>query len=173
MINVRFGILELAKRHRLDSPALASLWKLARLGEQPVMVLVWFRLGLGYLAGLLGGLGIIFLVAANWNTFGRTGQFLLFELLTLGTCVSAAFIKRARSALALLALLSIGALFAFYGQTYQTGGGSVATVRFVGRPCVPARVGGPIGCRLGRMDCRCDDWGWHMEYGTEWVVGPQ
>jgi uncharacterized membrane protein len=121
MMNVRFGILELAKRHRLDSPALASLWKLARLGEQPLKLLVWFRHGLGYMAGLLGGLGLIFLVAANWSTFSRAGQFSLLELLTLSACASAAFVSRARSALALLALLSIGALFAFYGQTYQTG----------------------------------------------------
>jgi uncharacterized membrane protein len=118
MLNVRFGILELARRHRLDSPALASLWRLARLGEQPRMVLAWFRRGLGYMAGLLGGLGLIFLVAANWNTFSPAGQFSLLELLTLSAYAGAAFVRRARSA---LALLSIGALFAFYGQTYQTG----------------------------------------------------
>jgi uncharacterized membrane protein len=121
MMNLRFGILELAKHRQLDSAALASLWKLSRLGEQPTKVLPWLRRGLGYMAGLLGGLGLIFLVAANWNAFGRAGQFFLLELWTLSSCAGAAFLNRARSALALLALLSIGALFAFYGQTYQTG----------------------------------------------------
>jgi uncharacterized membrane protein len=121
MMNVRFGILELARRRQLDASALASLWKLSRLGEEPVQVLPSLRRGLGYMAGLLGGLGLIFLVAANWKGFGRAGQFFLLELWTFSTCVGAAFLHRARSALALLALLSIGALFAFYGQTYQTG----------------------------------------------------
>lgn len=73
------------------------------------------------LAAALFGLGLVMWVAANWDDFGRMGRFGLLQGTVLVMCVGAAASERARAPLALLALLATGGLFAYYGQTYQTG----------------------------------------------------
>ncbi|MBK7007009.1 MAG: DUF2157 domain-containing protein [Burkholderiales bacterium] len=60
-------------------------------------------------------------IAANWETLGRFGRFGLLQALVLAAGVGAAMRPAARAPLGLLALLGIGALFAYFGQTYQTG----------------------------------------------------
>jgi uncharacterized membrane-anchored protein len=77
--------------------------------------------GVAILAAALSGLGIIFWVAANWDLFSRAGRFGLLQCGVAATCMGALWLPGARRALALLALLAIGALFAYFGQTYQTG----------------------------------------------------
>lgn len=120
-MNTRLAILDLAARHRLDAATLAALRQLAGLERKPAFSLSLAKRALAYLAALLGGLGVIFFIAANWGSLGRAGQFGLLQGFTLVTCAGAAFLARARAPLALLALLSIGGLFAYFGQTYQTG----------------------------------------------------
>jgi uncharacterized membrane protein len=73
------------------------------------------------LAAALCGLGLIFFVAANWNGMGRFTRFALLELLVLAPCAYALWKPAARAPLALLAFLATGGLFAYFGQTYQTG----------------------------------------------------
>jgi uncharacterized membrane protein len=73
------------------------------------------------LAAALVGLGLVMWVAANWNDFGRMGRFGLLQATVLAMCIGAALSERARSPLGLLALIAIGGLFAYFGQTYQTG----------------------------------------------------
>jgi hypothetical protein len=75
-------------------------------------------MGLG--AALLG-LGVILWIAANWDTLGRAGHFALLQGLVLVALAGAAARPAQRAPLALLALLAIGGLFAYFGQTYQTG----------------------------------------------------
>jgi uncharacterized membrane-anchored protein len=77
--------------------------------------------GIAILAAALSGLGIIFWVAANWDLFSRAGRFGLLQCAVAAACVGALWLPGARRALALLALLAIGALLAYFGQTYQTG----------------------------------------------------
>ena len=77
--------------------------------------------GLAILGAALGGLGIIFWVAANWDLLSRIGRFGLLQAVLMVMCAGAIFLPAARHALSLLALLAIGALFAYFGQTYQTG----------------------------------------------------
>src|SRR5256885_7275137 len=72
-------------------------------------------------AATLGGLGIILWVAAQWDTLGRFGRFTLLQGIVVVMCAGALARPAARAPLALLALFAIGGLFAYFGQTYQTG----------------------------------------------------
>ena len=77
--------------------------------------------GVAVLAAALGGLGLVLWIAANWDALGRLGHFALLQGLVLATGLSAALRPKSRAPLGLLAFLGIGALFAYFGQTYQTG----------------------------------------------------
>src|SRR5256714_11040396 len=72
-------------------------------------------------AATLGGLGVILWIAANWDTLGRFGRFALLQGIVVVMCAGALARPAARAPLALLALFAIGGLFAYFGQTYQTG----------------------------------------------------
>lgn len=121
MISTRLAILELTHRHRLDAATLGALWRIARLGQPSPELDTLLRRAVGMLAALLAGLGLIFLVAANLDALGRREKFILLQLCVGAACLGAAFLPRLRTSLALLGLLVIGALFAYFGQTYQTG----------------------------------------------------
>lgn len=120
-MNLRLALYELAARHRLDDDALAALCLRARFGEEPPQMAAILPRVVAAIAALLAGLGIIFWVAAQWDSLGRLGKFALLQALVLATVAGAAARPAARAPAALLALLAIGALFAFFGQTYQTG----------------------------------------------------
>ncbi|WP_310463656.1 DUF2157 domain-containing protein [Sphaerotilus sp.] len=77
--------------------------------------------GLAAVSAGLTGFGLVLWIAANWDTLGRTGQFALLQVGVVGACALAWRLRAARPAAGLLALLGIGGLFAFFGQTYQTG----------------------------------------------------
>ncbi|WP_326533381.1 GDYXXLXY domain-containing protein [Pseudorhodoferax sp.] len=85
----------------------------------PLLQRFWRTIAL-LAAGLLG-FGLVLWLAANWDDFGRTGRFALLQG-ALAVAVVAAIARPAlRVAAALAALLATGALFAYFGQTYQTG----------------------------------------------------
>lgn len=121
MTITRLSILELAARHRLDAPALSSLWRIAHLEAQPPGLIPALRKGFAFAAAVLAGLGLLFLLASNWGALPRGGKFALLQVLIVVSCVGAVMLPRARQALALFGLLSIGGLFATMGQSYQTG----------------------------------------------------
>lgn len=89
--------------------------------DEPAALARWLPRGVAVLGAALGGGGLILWVAANWAQFGRFGRFALLEATLLAMSLGAALLPRARVPLGLVALLAIGALFAFFGQTYQTG----------------------------------------------------
>ncbi len=120
-MNLRLAIYELAAQHQLDAKATSELQQIAGLRSEPARLVYWLPRGLAIFAAALCGLGIIFWIAANWGTLGRFGRFALLQLFFLSCCAGAWWKPSARIALSLLALLSIGALFAYFGQTYQTG----------------------------------------------------
>ena len=120
-MDLRLALYELAAQHQLDATATKRLQVLAGLKNEPVRLAYWLPRGVAVLAAALGGLGIIFWIAANWDTLGRFGRFALLEVIFLVLCVGALMRPAARTPLGLLALLSIGGLFAYFGQTYQTG----------------------------------------------------
>jgi uncharacterized membrane protein len=120
-MDLRLALYELCARHGLDAPAAHRLRHLAGLDDEPAELATWLPRGLAVLAAALGGLGLVMWIAANWDTLGRFGRFALLQGFVLVLCVGALARPAARTPLALLALLGIGALFAFFGQTYQTG----------------------------------------------------
>lgn len=89
--------------------------------HEPAALAHWLPRGVAVLAAALGGLGVVMWIAANWETLGRFGRFGLLQALVLAAGVGAAMRPAARAPMGLLALLGIGALFAYFGQTYQTG----------------------------------------------------
>ena len=120
-MNVRQSLLELAARHHLSRPHTQQMLQAAGLVDEPAALAVWLPRGVAVLAAALGGLGVVMWIAANWDSMGRLGHFALLQGLILATGAGAALIPRARAPLGLLALLGIGGLFAYFGQTYQTG----------------------------------------------------
>lgn len=111
----------LAERHELSNEAEARLNALAGFDVEPEGLQTTLPVGMAILAAALGGLGIIFWIAANWGALSRAGHFALLEGVVAIMCVGAFFRPAARLPLSLLALLGIGGLLAFFGQTYQTG----------------------------------------------------
>lgn len=120
-MNLRHALYDLSARYGLDPSSSRQLHQLAALDEQPAQLPAQLARGMAILAASLFGLGLIFWVAANWESLGRFGRFALLQGCFLVMCVGALYRPAARTALALLALLTIGGLFAYFGQTYQTG----------------------------------------------------
>lgn len=120
-MNLRLGLYELAARHRLDGRAAQRLQELAGLHDEPAAAARCLPRGLAVLAAALGGLGLLLWVAANWGELGRVARFALLQGTLAATGLGAAALPRARVPLGLLALLAIGGLWAYFGQTYQTG----------------------------------------------------
>jgi uncharacterized membrane protein len=120
-MDLRLALHELAAEHRLDAAAARRLEALAALDAEPAGLQRRLPVALAALAAALLGLGLIFWVAANWETLGRFGRFALLQAAVLATGLGALGRSALRAPLALLGLLATGALFAYFGQTYQTG----------------------------------------------------
>lgn len=120
-MNLRLALYQLAAEHRLDARAMQRLEGLAGLHDPPERLGVWLPRGVAVLAAALGGFGLILWIAANWETLGRVGQFALLQGVAAVMCLGALWRVAARAPFGLLALLAIGGLFAYFGQTYQTG----------------------------------------------------
>ncbi|NRR34310.1 DUF2157 domain-containing protein [Oxalobacteraceae bacterium] len=120
-MSLRIALLQQAERHQLNAQQTASLFELAQLGREPGRLLFWLPRGAAIAGAALAGLGVIFWIAANWAVLGQFGRFALLEGFFAALCAGAIWRPAARVPLALLALLTIGGLFACFGQTYQTG----------------------------------------------------
>jgi uncharacterized membrane protein len=120
-MDLRSGLAHLAVEHGLDAAATRRLEALAGLHDEPASLATWLPRGVAVLAAALGGVGVVFWIAANWQTLGRFGRFALLEAFVVAMCAGALWKPAARAPLGLVALLAIGALFAYFGQTYQTG----------------------------------------------------
>ena len=120
-MDLRLALYELAARHQLDAAGSRKLAQIAGLNREPLQLAYWLPRGVAVLAAALGGFGVILWIAANWETLGRFGRFALLQALFVVMCVGALVKPNARVPLGLLALLTIGGLFAYFGQTYQTG----------------------------------------------------
>jgi uncharacterized membrane protein len=121
-LDVRIGLYDLAAQHGLEGKRIDALLRLAGFNAEPAGAPKWMPRVLAAVGGALLGLGIVFWVAANWDAIGRFGKFALLMGLVLVMCIAAwARPGAARAPLTLVAMLSTGGLFAFFGQTYQTG----------------------------------------------------
>ena len=117
----RSALYELAARHGLDAASARQLQRLAGLHAEPAGLAAWLPRGIGVLAAGLAGLGVVLWVAANWDALGRLGQFALLQGSLLAWCLGALALPGARPSFGLVALLAVGGLLAYFGQTYQTG----------------------------------------------------
>lgn len=120
-MDLRLALHELAAQHQLNALNNLKLQQLAGLDRETARLSYWLPRGVAVLAAALGGFGVILWIAANWDTLGRFGRFALLQALFTVMCIGALLKPQARVPLGLLALLAIGALFAYFGQTYQTG----------------------------------------------------
>jgi len=120
-MSARLSLYQLAHAHRLDAAATQSLIAEAGLESEPDALRRWLWPAVAVIAAALVGLGVILWLAANWETLGRAGRFALLQGVIVVMCAGAALRPTLRSPLGLVALLVIGGLFAYFGQTYQTG----------------------------------------------------
>ena len=120
-MNPRPALYALGIRYGLDGTAMQRLFQLAQLDEEPPDFGHRLPLRIGILGSGLAGFGLILWISANWDELGRMGQFALLQSWLLLSCLGAIFFQQARSLFSLSAFLSMGALFAYFGQTYQTG----------------------------------------------------
>ena len=120
-MDLRLGLYDVAATHQLGAHATTQLEQHAGLGVPPSNLARRTALGIAVLAAALVGLGLVFWVAAHWDTLGRTGRFALLQGVLLVMALGASARPAARVPLSLLVLLTTGGLLAFFGQTYQTG----------------------------------------------------
>ena len=120
-MSLRLSLYELMAQHRLSATASRQLLGLGGMDEPPASLAYGLPRGLAVLAAALSGFGLILWVAANWDDFGRFGRFGLLLAFVAAMGIGAITRPGIRGPLGLLALLGIGGLFAFFGQTYQTG----------------------------------------------------
>jgi uncharacterized membrane protein len=111
----------LVAQYALANDKAARLWQLSHLHDQPSHIGKHTERGLGMVAALLLGAGLIFWIAANWQDQSRQFKLYLIQGVLLASMAGATAWPRGRNALLLLATLALGGLLAFIGQTYQTG----------------------------------------------------
>jgi hypothetical protein len=120
-MNLRPLLHDLVRQHGLDRQATVRLYALAGFAQEPTALRTRLWPVVALLGAALGGLGIVLWIAANWESMGRMQRFALLQGFLVVMCLGAAWRTAARVPLGVLALLGTGALFAFFGQTYQTG----------------------------------------------------
>jgi hypothetical protein len=118
-MNLRSAAYELAAQQGLDAQGTRRL--LGLLEGEPPAVARRLPLVIAVLSAALAGFGVILWVAANWELFGRFGRFALLAGVVAVAATAAIVWRAVRGPAALLTMLGIGALFAYFGQTYQTG----------------------------------------------------
>lgn len=93
-MDLRSGLAQIATVHRLDAAATRRLDPLAGLDDEPASLATRLPRGVAVLAAALGGLGVVFWLAASWQTFGR---FALLGGLVLAMCAGALWKPAARA----------------------------------------------------------------------------
>jgi uncharacterized membrane protein len=111
----------LVAQYALSPDKTTRLWQVSQLHAPNAQLGKQAERGLGLVAALLLGAGLIFWIAANWQEQSRTFKFFLIQGVLLASMAGALAWPRGRNALLLLATLALGGLLAFIGQTYQTG----------------------------------------------------
>jgi len=120
-MNERLALYDAVERYQLDARRGNALFDLAGFEAEPDSILRRFRQVTGIVAAALVGFGVILWIAANWQDLGRMNRFILLQGAIVAASLGAATMAKHRAPLALAAFLCIGGLFAYFGQTYQTG----------------------------------------------------
>jgi uncharacterized membrane protein len=109
------------REHGLSEVQRLELLALAGLDKEPGPLLARLPMLLAGLAGMLCGLGLVFAIAANWAELSRTAQFAILQSAVAAGALGVVARPQLSLPFGLWALLAIGGLLAFFGQTYQTG----------------------------------------------------
>jgi uncharacterized membrane protein len=122
-VSLRHAALTLTAQHHLNGEDLQRLRQSLGLGASasPSANTKTLLRAVMVLAAALGGLGLLMWLAANWGDMPRVARFALLQGVVVVMAVGAWRLPRWRAPLGLLALVSTGGLFAFFGMTYQTG----------------------------------------------------
>lgn len=120
-MDLRLHLYRSAAEQGLDAAATTQLEQRAGLAGTPAGLARHVALGLAALAATLGGMGLVFWVAAQWGGWGRLERFALLQGTLLVLAAAAWLRPAARRPLGLLVFINSGALLAYFGQTYQTG----------------------------------------------------
>lgn len=120
-MNPRLALYAVAQQYGLAPGATAQLVAGAGLDQEPAGLQRWVWPAVAAIAAALVGFGLVLWLAANWDVLGRAGRFALLQGTVLLACALGAWRPSLRAPMGLLALLAIGGLFAYFGQTYQTG----------------------------------------------------
>ena len=112
-------LLQAMRTHSLPAPKREVLYAIAT--RPPAATTAWLVRGLAMVAALLLGLGLIFWIAANWQTQTRMFKLALVQGAFAVAVLVAVVGPRVRTAALLAATLALGGLLALVGQTYQTG----------------------------------------------------
>jgi uncharacterized membrane protein len=120
-MDLRQTLYDTAAPHALGAAATSQLEAWAGLHDAPPAAARRVAQGLAVSAAALLGLGLVFWVAAHWDTLGRFGRLALLQAAVVVLGLGAWWRPAARLPLALALVLATGALLAFIGQTYQTG----------------------------------------------------
>jgi uncharacterized membrane protein len=123
--SLRQAALALSVQHDLGGADLHRLRQSLGLGlgasASPLTSSVALPRAVMVLAAALCGLGLLMWMAANWNDMPREARFALLQAMVVVMATGAWRLPRWRAPLGLLAFVSTGGLFAFFGMTYQTG----------------------------------------------------
>lgn len=123
--SLRQAALALSVQHDLGGADLHRLRQSLGLGlvasASPLTSSVALPRAVMVLAAALCGLGLLMWLAANWNDMPRGARFALLQAMVVVMATGAWRLPRWRAPLGLLAFVSTGGLFAFFGMTYQTG----------------------------------------------------
>nr|WP_295083000.1 DUF2157 domain-containing protein [uncultured Roseateles sp.] len=121
MDDIRLILYRWVSRHGLDAKQHVQLLREAGQGQEPAGLQQRLIQGLAVLAAALAAFGLLMWLAANWDDLGRFGRFALLQGLVLLLALAAWRRPSQRAALGLALFLVLGGLFAYFGQTYQTG----------------------------------------------------
>lgn len=119
--NWRGTVLAWAAQQDLGAAATRRLLGLAQQAARPAPGMSSAGAALAVAAACLGGFGVLLWVAAQWPGWGRPARFAVLQAVVAVAGGVAWRWPRVRAPFGLLALLGTGALFAYFGQTYQTG----------------------------------------------------
>lgn len=120
-MDLRQTLYDTAARQGLGASATRQLEAWAGLQTPPAATARRAAQGLAVAAAALLGLGLVFWVAAHWDTLGRFGRLALLQAAVVVLGLGAWWRPAARLPLSLALVLATGALLAYIGQTYQTG----------------------------------------------------
>jgi len=123
-MNLRLAILVLSEKYGLSKDDGELLKQMAGLDAPPLALADRLPFGTAIFGATLGGLGILFWIAANWAALPPWARFALLEGALACMLLGAWLRPGARVALSLLGFLICGGLLACIGQTYQTGADS-------------------------------------------------